>query len=446
MKKIFLFTIALQITISSCKKSEVVPLFDQSANQRVATAIAKYKEQLVAPQYGWKASYYPNGAQDGGYSFYLKFDKNGNLTMYSDVDAQFTDNAFETTYQVKDLQKPTLIFDTYSYLHELVNPDYNGGTGASADLELTINEATANKINLKGNINSTEMVLTALTSVEYESLTKGGLANIFKSTVNYANSSSFLTLLAPTGENSDILIDYGSKIFTVFYIKNKQIATASSAFYTTTTGLQFKDPITVNGLTFQELIWDNTTKSYYFISGGKKTSLSESKKSSIPFYTALGTLFTDIVFDPKIATQSDAYKTLYNDIKANTITLSTTAPARVIDDIYFHYFTDDGTFALIINYSRTYPDRVDKFGGVIFYDPTLDAKGNITFTREAQTATLSEGQLFRDISPIVNTGVKKLTDIIEKNSFTWDYDTIESKTAVLKSNGAPQIVIKGSLF
>jgi hypothetical protein len=38
------------------------------------------------------------------------------------------DRSFETTYQIKALQKPTLIFDSYSYLHELVNPDYNGWT------------------------------------------------------------------------------------------------------------------------------------------------------------------------------------------------------------------------------------------------------------------------------------------------------------------------------
>ena len=294
MKKLILSIVFIQLSIISCKKSEVIPLFDQSANQRVATAIDKYKEQLTTPQYGWKAAYYPNGAKDGGYSFYLKFDKNGNLTMYSDVDAQFTDNAFETTYQVKNLQKPTLIFDTYSYLHELVNPDYNGGTGASADLELTISDATATQIKLIGNINNTEMVLTALTSTEYESLTKGGLANIYKSTVNYISSDKFLNLIFPNGENSDIVIDLNSKIFTIIYIANNDIATASSAFITTTTGIQFKKPISVNGLSIQELIWDNTTKSYYFISAGKKINITEGKRSSLPFYYALGTLFTDM--------------------------------------------------------------------------------------------------------------------------------------------------------
>jgi Domain of unknown function (DUF4302) len=446
MKRHILIIFLIQLAFFSCKKSEVDPLFDQSANQRVITAINKYKDQLTNPQYGWKASYYPNGAKDGGYSFYLKFDKNGNLTMYSDVDAQFTDNAFETTYQVKNLQKPTIIFDTYSYLHELVNPDYNGGTGANADLELTIKEASDNKITLLGNRNSTEMVLTALNATEYASLTKGGLGNIYRSTVNYISSDKFLNLQFPSGENSDIVIDLNSKIFTIVYVQNNDIATANTAFYTTTTGITFKNPITLFGVTIPELIWDDAAKSYYFLNGSKKVNLTESKRPALPFYYALGSLFTDVVFDVKIPTQSAAYKQMYTDIKAKVAALSTTAPVRVLGDVYLKYLPDDGVFALVFEYTRTYPDRVDAFGGVLFYEPSLDSQGNIIFSRLDQTATLAGGQLFQDISPIVNEGVKAFTDVLEKNIFTWDYDTVETRTAVLRAVKAPNFMVKGTLY
>ncbi len=447
MKKIILILIISQITFFECKKSEVVPLFDQSANQRVSEAIDKYKTQLTTPQYGWKGAYYPNGAQDGGYSFYLKFNTNGNLTMYSDVDRQFTDTAFETTYQVKNLQKPTLIFDTYSYLHELVNPDYNGGTGAIADLELTISEATETQINLIGNRNRTEMVLTALSKTEYESLTKGGLKSIFQNTIDFTNSDKFVTLIFPSGEKSDILIDQGSKIFTIFYVKNNQIATLSSAFITTTSGIQFKDALTVNGYKIQELVWDNALKLYYFNNSGKRVNLTQANRPALPFYVAIGTLFSDIVMDPAIKSQGETYKKMYADFKAKTIELSTTAPVRVIDDVYFHYFPNDGVFALVFHYTRTYPDRVDDFGGVIIYDPTLDAKGNIKFARETQTYTLlSDGSFASGMSTIVSAGVKPFTDLIESDSFSWDYDLVETKTSIMKSIEHPELAIKGTLY
>ena len=445
MKKTFIYLIIFS-TLFSCNNSKVEPLFDQTANERASAIVEKYKTQLVDSQFGWKGAYYPNGAQDGGYSFYLKFDKNGNLTMYSDVAGLESDKAFETTYQIKSLQKPTLIFDTYSYLHELVNPDYNGGTGAFADLELTIGEVTADKIKLKGNLNNTELTLTKLSSTEYASLTKGDLGKIFTNTVNYTTGSNFINLIFPNGVNSDIFIDLNTKIFTIIYLENNNISTKTSAFLTTTTGIQLKTPITLFGNTVSELYWDDTTKSYYFESGGKKVNLTESKKPALPFLYGLGYFFSDIVLDPEIPSQSAAYKTLYDEIKARTITLSTTAPTRVLGDIYFHYFSDDGTFALVFEYSRTYTDRVDKFSGLIIYEPTLDNNGNITFKRQAQTYTLVDGQFFLDMSPIVVAGVKKLTDIIEQNTFTWDYDTVESKTSVLRAVKAPNFTIKGTLF
>jgi Domain of unknown function (DUF4302) len=444
MTKSIIFSLFILI-VFSCTKSEVDPLFQESANKRAANQIEKYKTQLTEAQYGWKGAYYPNGAKDGGYSFYLKFDKNGNLTMYSDVAGLSSDKAFETTFQIKALQKPTLIFDTYSYLHELVNPDYNGGTGEFADLELTITEATTDKISLVGNRNNTELTLTKLTNTEYESVIKGGLANIIKSTIDYS-TDKFINLKFPNGENSDIFIDFNSKIFTILYLKNGEIATSTSAFLTTPTGIQLKNPITLNGITVSELIWDNTTNNYYFISNGNKTSLLASIKPALPFIYGLGVLFQTIVFDPLIPSQSDEYKKIYNNIKARTITLSTTAPTRVIGDVYFNYFTDEGVFGLVFDYTRTYPDRVDAFSGVIIYEPSIDNAGNITFTRDPQTYTFAEGQFFLDMSPIVLAGVKELTDVIEKNSFTWDYDTVESKTAILRATKSPNISIKGTLF
>jgi Domain of unknown function (DUF4302) len=446
MKINSLYISLLFLFITSCNKSEVESLFKETATTRVTNLIESYKTTLTNAQFGWKGAYYPNGAQDGGYSFYLKFDKNGNLTMYSDVDAQFTDKAFETTYQVKALQKPTLIFDSYSYLHELVNPDYNGGEGARADLELEVTSITADKVILEGTRNNTELTLTKLTNAEFESVTKGGLANIFKSTVTYVSSDKFINLKFPNGQNTDVFIDLNTKILTIMYLKDNDIATVSSAFITTITGLQLKKPINLNGISITELIWDNQLKNYYFLSGSTRTNLIESIKPALPFIYGLGTLFADIVLDPQIATQSAEYKKLYSDIKAKTIALSTTAPTRVIGDIYFHYFADDGVFALVIDYTRTYPDRVDTFGGVIIYNPSIDNSGNITFTRQSQTYTLVDGEFFLDMSPIVLAGIKEFTDLIEKNSFTWDYDTVESKTSVLRAVKAPNFTIKGTLY
>jgi hypothetical protein len=441
-----LIYLVLLSSLLACNKAEVDPLFEQTANERATKIVSDYKTRLTSPQYGWKGAYYPNGAQDGGYSFYLKFNENGALSMYSDIALGFTDQAFETSFQLKLLQKPTLIFDTYSYLHELVNPDYNGGPGAEADLELAFESVIDEKIILKGIRNNSFLELTKVNAADYQSLTKGGLATIYKSTIDYVNGDKFLYLNTAAGEKADIFIDFNTKQFQLYFLQNGRVETRSMAFITTVTGLQFKQPIVLFGTTVNELIWDPTLKQYYYQTAGQRVNLAEGNRPAIPFYSGLGVLFSEINFDPKLNTQSAWYKGVYDRIKAQTIALSTAAPVRVIDNVYMYYFSGDNLFAFVSNYTRTYPDRVDTFGATVLYAPSVDSQGRIRFIRQQDTYTLVDGQFSAGASPIVLAGIKELTDALESNTFSWDYDSSESKAATLKSTTKPEIVIKGRLL
>jgi hypothetical protein len=460
MKKILIYFLFAQLVFLSCKKAEVEPVFEESANKRVTTVLDSYKKQLVGSEFGWKGVYYPAGGNAGGYTFYLKFDAMGKVSMYSDIDGFFYfptgyDKAFETTYQVKAQQTPTLVFDSYSYLTELVNPDYNSGTGQSADLELSFQSVTADKITLVGNVNKTQMTLTKMTKVESDVLAKGGLSSVFKGTVDYIKNPKFLTLIFPTGEKTDVVIDLTNKQLGLYYINAKnEPDLAFSAFSVTTAGLQLKDAIKLYGVTIQELFWDDIKKIYYINAGTRRVDLVYSSKPSLPFYYALGNLFQGFFMSPTIPTQGTEYKALYDKIKSNVITLSAAVsppnpPVRVLGNISLQYLPNDGVFALYIDYTRTQPDGTVVFNGagVLFYEPSLDSRGNIKFTRLATTATYyyDFDQLLSGISGIVATGVKPLTDVIENNTFQWDYDPTADRTAVLKSNGTPSIVIKGIL-
>jgi Domain of unknown function (DUF4302) len=442
MKKILLYVILFQLAFTACKKAEVEPLFDESANKRVTTQVDGYKKQLAGAEFGWKGEYYPDGGKAGGYSFYLKFDANGKVSMYSDIDGfyYFTngyDKAFETTYQVKSLQKPTLIFDSYSYLHELVNPDYNGGTGQLADLELEFSAVSDTKISLIGNRNKTQMTLTKITKTESDLLAKGGLASVFNGTFDYLNTDKFITLVLPTGDKADVDLNFNTKVMALFFYnaKIKDYDVVSTAFITTTTGVQFKDPITIYGVTFQEMFWDGIAKVYYINVGGKRVNLTPASKPTLPFYYALGTLFQGFIMSPTLPSQSAEYKALYAKIKSNVIALSTAAPVRVIGDIFIQYLPDQGVFVLVVLYTRKNPDGSLVFdgGSVLYYQPSGDGKGNIVFGKPYQNATLSGGQLSLGASGIVLAGIKPLTDIIENNAFSWDYDPTETRVAVLKS-------------
>jgi hypothetical protein len=246
-----------------------------------------------------------------------------------------------------------------------------------------------------------------------------------------------------------VSIDLTNKQLGLYYVNAKnEPDLAVSAFSVTTTGMQLKDPIKLYGVTIQELFWDDVKKIYYINAGTRRVDLVYSSKPALPFYYALGNLFVGFNMSPNIPTQTAEYKALYAKIKSNVIALSTAAPTRVIGNVFLQYLPDQGVFVLVVEYTRTNPDGSLAFNGaaVLYYQPTLDSKGNLSFGKSYQNATLSGNQLFLGASGIVLAGIKPLTDIIENNTFQWDYDPVADRTAVLKSNGTPSISIKGILF
>ncbi|MDZ7898368.1 MAG: DUF4302 domain-containing protein [Arcicella sp.] len=428
MKKIFIYILFFQLAFLSCKKSEIEPLFTESANLRAANQIATYKKQLSDAQYGWRGVYYPNGGQDGGYTFYLKFDDKGNVTMYSDLAGFTAEVSFVTTYQVKALQKPTLVFDSYSYLHELVNPDYNGGTGALADLELSYVSATDTKIVLKGILNNTQMELTKMTQVESDALTKGGFASTFKSTLNYINGGSFLSLVFPTGEKTDVFANLDTKIFSIFYVQNNQVRTISSAFSVTTTGIQLRESVTLFGVRFNELIWDDALKIYYINADGKRINFTKSNTPLVPFDLAIGNLFSFVDFDPTISGQNAAYKTVFSQLATNIPTL----PFRLtLESIFFSFNTTTGQYDLFIIVVQ----NGVRFAAVINYRMNKTTAQNRTFTRTGINGNAN----------LLLTSIKPLIDILEKDTFTFDYDPTDGRFALLKSLTTPTFAMKGRL-
>jgi hypothetical protein len=434
MKKILTYIFFAQLIFLSCNKSEVEPIFEESANKRVTTVLDTYKKQLVGSEFGWKGVYYPEGGNAGGYTFYLKFDAAGKVSMYSDINGYFYyptgfERAFESTYQVKAQQKPTLVFDSYSYLTELVNPDYNGGTGQLADLELAFETVTADKITLVGNVNRTQMILTKATKVESDAVAKGTFAGIIVDTDNYLNTGKFLSLTFGTGQTSDLSIDPTTKVMTAFYNVNNQFGAASSAFSFTTTGILLKNELTVYGNKFNEMFWDAAKKVYYINVGGRRIDVVESNKLSTPFRLAMGNLFGILNFNPAITGQDAAYRQLFTTMRNNLIAGSTVAPARLLTQVYFRYI-EPGVWYLTFEYTR----GTSTFAGQFGYTVAINAQGNYTFT-----------YFGTDANSIVAASVKPLTDIIERNTFSIDYDPANGSNVIVKGVSLPSFMMKGAL-
>src|SRR5574338_1090715 len=147
MKKIVLYIVSLTLFFTACRKDEAV--FDQSPDERINKALGDYQAALVSSPTGWKATVVPGSG--GIYHFYFRFNNENRVFMYSDFDTATAKHQKDSSYRLKALQQPTLIFDTYSYLHLLADPDaaVNGGSygsGLLSDFEFSLDALYADSI------------------------------------------------------------------------------------------------------------------------------------------------------------------------------------------------------------------------------------------------------------------------------------------------------------
>src|SRR5215210_3420303 len=126
MKKLLIFLFAYTAILSGCEK-KTDELFDQTPDQRISAVLNDYQTALAQGP-GWKLFVYPQGlvSQDirvGGITYYVKFTNTNRVTMVSDFLVNMATTPKESGFRLKATQRPSLIFDTYSYIHVAADPD-----------------------------------------------------------------------------------------------------------------------------------------------------------------------------------------------------------------------------------------------------------------------------------------------------------------------------------
>lgn len=182
IKKTGLCFLLAVVIFYSCKKDNS-HLFSQSPDQRLNEALAKYQSQLSGAQYGWKGTIYPAGG--GIFSFYFKFNDSNRVQMLSAFDSASAVTLKESSYRLKALEQPSLLFDTYSYLHVLSDPDpsVNGGAlgaGLRSDFEFYFDSTTTDTMSLVGRLNGSRLLLVRASQPEASAFLTGQLANGFQ--------------------------------------------------------------------------------------------------------------------------------------------------------------------------------------------------------------------------------------------------------------------------
>ncbi len=273
MRKVFIFLCSISFIFSACKKS-TDHVFNQSPDERINAALASYQSTLTGAQNGWKAFITVNGGTGATYSFYFKFHNENRVNMVSDFDSASAVTLQESSFRLKAEQQPTLIFDTYSYVHVLADPNeatsvvfanVNGGPvgqGLLSDFEFIIDSAKikTDTIEVTGKVNHSKLILVRATKEEEDAYSSGQFV-LFS---NYLNKIlTYFKRLSIGGELYDIRVNPVSRSIVFSWVDaGGNAQTFSTNYYNILNGITLAQPF-VNGNriinSFTNAVWDGTS-------------------------------------------------------------------------------------------------------------------------------------------------------------------------------------------
>jgi hypothetical protein len=406
-KHVIYILLAIIGFVASCKKDEDPKLDDP--DKRIAAELATKQADLLAAPNGWRATIYPKGGK--GFMYYFKFNADGTVKMLSDFNTSTAVAVAESTYRLKALMRPTLIFDGYSYIHLPADPNgsVSGGsnaTGLRSDFEFAFTKTTKDSIYFDGIFNENKFVMTKLSAAEEQQFLAGALKPLMDDAT-----------AATSGKILFILLD-GKQVPVSLSVANKSINIAgktSSAFSFALDGLELKSPLKINDYTFNKVYWDNTNKQFYLMNGTNKIviqiSLSPLPLEETPeLHTQLVTRWASMQVNmATMPDQSNAFKTAYNTSNTSLGTLGNAG--RYIEYITI-FFNANSTINFQIRYRN--PSNPTSFFNADFnYTMNLNSTtGVATFT---QLGTPSGN------AATIATYVVALRNYIANNSFKIAY-------------------------
>ena len=239
-KKILALTAGSLLWMSSCTSSSDLDKLPEAA-VRTQQAISETVASLEGHQGYWRLTYYPDAKRAyGGYSMYVQF-KDGRVTALSELSTASTNS----TYAVRNIDMPTLAFDTRSnVLHHFSTSTEYFRNARGGDFELLLTGTRGDSILLQGRKYRNLMSLVPMTTdPKTEIAALQAMAQKFQgkglAPVTIGTAGKVELRLHPTYRQLEFVLP-GEGTST----SRQQVA-----FAYTTEGLRFYEPITIGGVT-----------------------------------------------------------------------------------------------------------------------------------------------------------------------------------------------------
>jgi hypothetical protein len=190
----------------------------------------------------------------------------------------------ESSYRLKALQQPSLLFDTYSYIHLLSDPDaaVNGGVygeGLYSDFEFSMDGIVGDTIKLTGRFHGSKAFIVKATAEEeaaYVNKTSNRLID------NIDKYLTYFKRLTVGGVNYDIAFSIITRSARFSWIDaDGKEHVEITGFYYTPNGVAFSPAVNGTVSSFDNITWSPSTTTLSFTVNGGAGTIKETAKPII---------------------------------------------------------------------------------------------------------------------------------------------------------------------
>ncbi|NGM62176.1 DUF4302 domain-containing protein [Sphingobacterium sp. SGG-5] len=374
MKRFSLYILVfLTLTVASCQK-ELEPVLGDP-DERLNEALRSYKDKLVSAEYGWNGYIYTKFG--GGYSFHFVFHEDGRVEMVGDLTEETVTEVNESTWRLKSSQQSLLIFDTYSYLHLLADPNRNvfdgqPGQGYGSDYEFALLESVGNTLRFQGKLNKIDFYMVKATQQDKQDWQSGKVLDI-ATTIKRNRFASTLT------DDLQFMVNTEQKVV-VFAGQNGQFTTVPYTY--NTQGISLKTPYSKGAYTFTDISWDEANETYFVQSKGQRVEMTV---SSTPLFSlapmvGYGKGFSTIEFNGEQINSalSLGLTDRWEQAKENNLLYMGPPTGRMLLDYAIMRFLANDEVSIHFRYRH--PETGVEFTVGIWYRLQVNSNGTLQFT------------------------------------------------------------------
>ncbi|MDR3366249.1 MAG: DUF4302 domain-containing protein [Prevotellaceae bacterium] len=356
----------------ACTETEP-PVFDLSPDERAQAQLEQYRQILCGAPCGWLVAV---GSQDlgvagGAYRFWIKFRPDNKVTMCGDIDATTAATPKESTYRLKQMQYPTLLFDTYSYIHmpddpDKAIPDATSGVGLLSDSDVNLmGDVSGNEFRAVGRKRRCPFIFTRATPEDTLAVLKGDLIAVKETAAARWMGCKYPTVATT---QTHLQMTVGKRLSSFTYAdENNEVQTVFIPTYAEldANNIRLITPFKYKNIEFERITWNGTD--YTVSINGEPHLVYDNRQPSYPLSFGPGKPYNTLTVDKSVLNSSAGsimvapfltiYDKMYSDAFVSGIDIRSFTLTFEMNELY------EEQMRLSVAYSKA---SVSKTGEAIF--------------------------------------------------------------------------------